>query len=52
MVAQTVLPFKLEMMQDTMRPHARLALFVEFVHVMSPPFLVDCELVKEGSGAG
>ncbi len=52
MVAQTVLPFKLEITKDEITAHAGLAVFGEFLHAMGIPGLVDRHLPGPGSGAG
>ena len=52
MVAQTVLPFKLEITKDEITAHAGLAMFGEFMHAMGFPGLVDREIPGPGSGAG
>lgn len=52
MIAQTVLPFKLEITRDTMTPHAGLALVGEYAHALSLPRTLDRELPSPGSGAG
>jgi len=52
MIAQTVLPFKLEITKDEVTPHAGLAVFGEFCHAMGLPQMVDRELPCPGSGAG
>ena len=52
MVAQTVLPFKLEITRDEITPHAGLALFGEFVQALGIPGLLDREMPRPGSGAG
>jgi hypothetical protein len=40
---QSVLPFKLEMTQDKITPHAGLAVFGEFVHAMNIPGVINTE---------
>ena len=52
MIRQRVLPFKLEMTQDTITPHAGLALFGEFAVGLGLLDSVDNSLPKPGSGAG
>jgi hypothetical protein len=52
MMPQTVLPFKLEITQDTITPHAGLALFGEFVHATAILKAIDRWLPSPGSGAG
>ena len=52
MIAQTVLPFKLEITDDEITPHAGLAVFGEFLRALDVPGLVDRELPGPGSGAG
>ena len=52
MVAQTVLPFKLDTTKDTITPHAGLALFGEFLHALKIPRLIDDALPGPGSGVG
>ena len=52
MVAQRVLPFKLEITKNEITAHAGLALFGEFVHAMGIPGLVDREMPGPHSGAG
>lgn len=52
MVAQSVLPFKLEITRDEITPHAGLAVFGEFIHAMGLPALIERELPGPGSGAG
>ena len=49
---QRVLPFKLEMTQDKITPHAGLAVFGEFVHAMNIPGVINTELPKPGSPRG
>jgi hypothetical protein len=52
MMAQTILPFKLEITSDAMTAHAGLALFGEYLHALSLPRTLDRELPGPGSGAG
>jgi hypothetical protein len=52
MLAQTVLPFNLNVAKDTIAPHAGLALFGEFLHALTLPCLLDEALPGPGSGAG
>jgi hypothetical protein len=52
MIRQTVLPFKLEITQDTITSHAGLALFGEFCIGLNLLDLVDKYLPRPGSGAG
>jgi len=52
MIAQTVLPFKLEITYDTMTAHAGLALAGEYAHALDLPRTLDRLLPKPGSGAG
>lgn len=52
MMPQTVLPFKLEITQDTMTAHAGLALVGEYAHGLDLPRTLDRELPGPGSGAG
>jgi hypothetical protein len=52
MVTQTVLPFKLDVTQDTVTPHAGLALFGEFMHGLGLPRMLDAALPGPGSGVG
>jgi hypothetical protein len=52
MMPQTVLPFKLEMTQDTLTAHAGLALLGEFCQAHRVAEIVDAELPGPGSGAG
>ena len=52
MMPQTVLPFKLEMTNDTLTAQAGLALFGEFCQAQQLADLLDAELPAPGSGAG
>lgn len=52
MVAQTILPFKLEITRDEITSFAGLAVFGEFMHSLDLPNLVSRELPAPGSGAG
>ena len=52
MMPQTVLPFKLATTQETLTPHAGLALFGEFLHAHKLTALLDAALPAPGSGAG
>ncbi len=52
MIAQTVLPFKLEMTRDTLTAHAGLALVGEYAHALELPRTLDREMPGPGSGAG
>lgn len=52
MMAQTVLPFKLEITKDEISSHAGLALFGEFVHALGLPALLDRRLPGPGSSVG
>ena len=52
MIAQTVLPFKLEITKDEITPHAGPAPFGEFVHAMGLPLLINRELPAPAGGAG
>lgn len=52
MIEQSVLPFKLAATNDSITPHAGLALFAEFLHGLKLPELVDARLPRPGSGAG
>jgi len=52
MMAQTVLPFKLGITNETLTAHAGLALFGEFCRAHHLSDLVDGELPAPGSGAG
>ena len=52
MVAQRLLPFKLEITKDEITSHAGLAIFGEFIHAMGVPGLVDRKIPGPGSGAG
>jgi hypothetical protein len=52
MMPQTVLPFKLEITNDTMTPHAGLALFGEFCVARRLAETIDQELPPPGSSAG
>ena len=52
MIRQTVLPFKLEITQDTITSHAGLALLGEFCMSLKMLDLVDKHLPEPGSGAG
>jgi Transposase DDE domain group 1 len=51
-ITQTVLPFKLEMTNDTLTSHAGLALFGEYFGVMGISALVDQNLPRPGSAKG
>ena len=51
-MAQTVLPFKLEVTEETITAHAGLCLFGEFLHGLCANALVDRELPRPGSAAG
>jgi hypothetical protein len=51
-MAQTVLPFKLEMTRDTVTAHAGLALVAEFAWALDLPGTLDREMPGPGSGAG
>ena len=50
MMTQTVLPFELEVTDETITAHAGLALFGEFVHSLGMNALVNRNLPKPGSG--
>jgi hypothetical protein len=52
MIRQSVLPFKLEVTEDTLTPQAGLALFGEFCVGIGLPDCVDKYLPKPGSGKG
>jgi hypothetical protein len=52
MMAQTVLPFKLEITKDEISSQAGLALFGEFIHALSLPALLDRRLPGPGSPVG
>ena len=52
MIRQRILPFKIEMTNDTITPHAGLALFGEFAVGLGLLDLADRYLPKPGSGAG
>jgi hypothetical protein len=52
MINQTVLPFKLEVTNDLITPHAGLALLGEFIVGLGLQDALDRELPKSGSGAG
>jgi hypothetical protein len=52
MMPQTVLPFKLEITNDTLTAHAGLALLGEYCHAHQLARLFDDELPQPGSGAG
>ena len=52
MIRQKILPFKIEMTNDTITPHAGLALFGEFAVGLGLLNLADRYLPKPGSGAG
>lgn len=52
MIAQRVLPFKVEMTRDTITPHAGLALVGEFAVGLRLLEAVDRYLPEPGSGAG
>jgi len=52
MMPQSVLPFKLEITNDEITPHAGLAVFGEFLRALSVPGLIDRTLPGPGSGAG
>jgi hypothetical protein len=52
MIAQTVLPFKLEITDDEITAHAGLAVFGEFLRALDVPGLIDRALPGPGSGAG
>jgi hypothetical protein len=52
MIAQTVLPFKLEITDDEITAHAGLAVFGEFLRALDVPGLLDRALPGPGSGAG
>lgn len=51
-ITQTVLPFKLEMTNDTLTSHAGLALFGEYLGAMGISALVDQNLPRPGSAKG
>jgi hypothetical protein len=51
-IAQTVLPFKLSVTEDTLTPHAGLALVGEWLGAVGLAGLIDRELPKPGSAAG
>jgi len=52
MIEQSVLPFKLGETNDSLTPHAGLALFAEFLHALKLPDSVEASLPSPGSGAG
>lgn len=52
MMAQTVLPFKLEVTEETITAHAGLCLFGEFLHGLGVNACVDRNLPRPGSAAG
>jgi len=52
MVAQRVLPFKLESTAETLTSHAGLVLVGEYLHALGLPGWVKRELPAPGSGAG
>jgi hypothetical protein len=52
MIEQSVLPFKLAETNDSLTPHAGLALFAEFLHALKLPDSVEASLPSPGSGAG
>lgn len=52
MIEQTVLPFKLEATQDSITPHAGLALFGEFLSGIKIALAVDAQVPAPGSGRG
>ena len=52
MIRQRILPFKIEITNDTITPHAGLALFGEFAVGLGLLDLADRYLPKPGSGAG
>jgi len=49
---QNVLPFKLEITDEKITPHAGLIVFGEFLKAMTVPQLIDQYLPGPGSGAG
>jgi len=52
MMTQTVLPFKLEITDEKITPHAGLAIFGEFIHALDLPRQLDRVLPGPGSAAG
>jgi hypothetical protein len=52
MLAQTVLPFKLESTDEQLTPHGGLALFGEYCRALGLARWIDQELATPGSGAG
>jgi len=52
MIEQTVLPFKLAATNDSLTPHAGLAIFGEFLSAINLAESVDLHLPAPGSGAG
>jgi len=52
MLTQGVLPFKLEVTDETITPHAGLAIFGEFMHALGLPGALDRVLPGPGSAAG
>jgi hypothetical protein len=51
-IAQTVLPFKLSVTDDTLTSHAGLVLFGEYLGALGMAGLLDHEMPKPGSAAG
>lgn len=51
-MSRNVLPFKLEITEEQMTPHAGLAVLGEFLRALDFPRVVDRELPGPGSGAG
>ena len=52
MIHQTILPFKTEITDETLTPHAGLALFGEFIKGLGLCNLVDEYMPRPGSNAG
>jgi hypothetical protein len=50
MMPQTVLPFKLEITNEKITPHAGLIVFGEFLKSLTVPHLLDRHLPGPGSG--
>jgi len=52
MIEQSVLPFKLGATQDSITPHAGLALLGEYAYGLKLPEQIDAQMPGPGSGAG
>lgn len=52
MITQTILPFKLEMTNETITPHAGLIIFGEFANGLGLPKIIRAEMPKPKSAAG